>query len=492
MPVLRKFGAHKAAVRNIKISERNGNLTAHGTANASLLSHLTINPVYHKPVAILPTMTPMQFELLLFCYLMIALFMQYLNIYKTNTFVIDLHLVLFISITLARRLSWLAVRMTLASEVLHTPRYWAKIIGKASIAVSMGGLGIWAFYSVIQNSSFEDVLFLCYPFAVYIWTFGFTLNPYGHKVLVKLGSHQSEVMQDLITSNTSMFLKSASQKSFSHMSIDHSIKQSEAGKGNTGPPNILHNGQTGGVSGNGEVPQQNGEVNKHASKCHEDHCTLSPDSVRYEAECLRTDFNLRIKQVIFNSVVSAYYVGFIPVKFIQSGWLYYDLYWSVQFVLFIWLNCFVVFMSHLMPFVYIDGLHRCAMHLGSWKRYHGVKDTQHVWSPLTIWPQGVLVKHSKVIYKSVGKQNTAVPGDSPQSRLYFMFSSPLRLLNWLVLLQLSVSCYQLYILLWATLWHQVVSLFVMLGFSYAILFRLLRERWAVQATLEEHEACAGT
>ena len=40
------------------------------------------------------------------------------------------------------------------------------------------------------------------------------------------------------------------------------------------------------------------------------------------------------------------------------------------------------------------------------------------WSPLTIWPQGVIVKHSKVSYKAVGKQNTAVPGDGPQSRLY--------------------------------------------------------------------------
>ena len=28
------------------------------------------------------------------------------------------------------------------------------------------------------------------------------------------------------------------------------------------------------------------------------------------------------------------------------------------------------------------------------------------------------MKHSKVSYKAVGKQNTAVPGDGPQSRLY--------------------------------------------------------------------------
>ena len=69
--------------------------------------------------------------------------------------------------------------------------------------------------------------------------------------------------------------------------------------------------QNGGVARNGHMKK---EIN---DTCEESHCTLSPDSVRYEAECLRTDFNLRIKQVIFNSVVSAYYVGFIPVKFTQ-------------------------------------------------------------------------------------------------------------------------------------------------------------------------------
>lgn len=74
----------------------------------------------------------------------------------------------------------------------------------------------------------------------------------------------------------------------------------------------------------------------------------------------------------------------------------------------------------------------------------------------------------------------------------FMFGSPLRLTNWLVFLQLISTSRQLYLLIFAPFWHHVVSMVVMLGFTYVILFRLLRERWAVQATLEEHEACAGT
>eukprot|EP00112_Aurelia_sp_Birch-Aquarium-sp1_P017090 Seg3936.2 transcript_id=Seg3936.2/GoldUCD/mRNA.D3Y31 product="Transmembrane protein 39A" protein_id=Seg3936.2/GoldUCD/D3Y31 len=487
MPVLRKFGAHKGAVRNIKLAERNGNITSsHGTASASLASYLTIVPIYHKPTPHLPAMTPMQFELILFAFLMMSLVMQFTNIYKTNAYVIDVHLALFITVILSRRIAWLAVIQTLASEVVHSSSYWTKIILKALIFAVIVAASVWSFCCVIQNSSIEDVLFLCYPFAVYIWTFGFTLNPYGHKVLVKLGSHQSQAVQDLIASNTSLLFKPSIHTLGGELPMTPTSAKSE-NKENVEEP--VQNGQAtqnGGVARNGHMKKETNDT------CEENHCTLSPDSVRYEAECLRTDFNLRIKQVIFNSVVSAYYVGFIPVKFTQNGSLYYDLYWSVQYVLFVWLNSFVLLMSHLMPFLYIDALHRCAMHLGSWKRYYGHRETQHVWSPLTIWPQGVIVKHSKVSYKAVGKQNTAVPGDGPQSRLYFMFGSAMRLMNWLVFIQLSSALFQLYLLIWASLWHQVTTLVVMLGFTYAILFRLLRERWAVQATLEEHEACAGT
>ncbi|XP_065056997.1 transmembrane protein 39A-like [Rhopilema esculentum] len=487
MPVLRKFGAHKGAVRNIKLAERNGSIAAsHGSAGATLASYLTIVPIYHKPVPMLPELTPMQFELALFGYLMVSMLMQFVNIYKTNAYVIDLHLALFIVIILSRRISWLAVKKTLASEVVHSSAYWAKIVLKTLFFALMIAAGIWSFCCVVQNSSIEDVLFLCYPFAVYLGTFGFTLNPYGHKVLLRLGSHQLQAVQDLIASNTSLLARPTPQSLGSELGSISPTKCEQKNKVEETVQNGQATNQNGNITNNGHLKRED------SSRCVENHCTVSPDSVRYEAECLRTDFNLRIKQVIFSSVVSAYYVGFIPVKFTQNGSFYYDPHWAIQYVLFIWWNSFVLLIGHLMPFVYIDALHRCAVHLGSWKRYYGHRETQHVWSPLTIWPQGVIVKHYKVSYKAVGKQNTAVPGDGPQSRLYFLFGSPLRLINWLVLFQLTSAILQLYLLFQASYWHQIMSVVVMLYFTYAVLFRLLRERWAVQATLEEHEACAGT
>lgn len=46
-------------------------------------------------------------------------------------------------------------------------------------------------------------------------------------------------------------------------------------------------------------------------------CTLTPDIVREEVECLKQDFNNRVKQVLFNSMLTAYYMAFVPLCFAQ-------------------------------------------------------------------------------------------------------------------------------------------------------------------------------
>lgn len=41
----------------------------------------------------------------------------------------------------------------------------------------------------------------------------------------------------------------------------------------------------------------------------------TPDEVRDEVELLLSDLVVRLKQLLFNSLLCAYYVGFIPVQF---------------------------------------------------------------------------------------------------------------------------------------------------------------------------------
>lgn len=46
-------------------------------------------------------------------------------------------------------------------------------------------------------------------------------------------------------------------------------------------------------------------------------CPPSPELIRSEVEELKSDFNRRIKEVLFNSLFSAYYVAFLPLCFVQ-------------------------------------------------------------------------------------------------------------------------------------------------------------------------------
>jgi len=53
-------------------------------------------------------------------------------------------------------------------------------------------------------------------------------------------------------------------------------------------------------------------------------CPLSPDLIRNEVECLKADFNRRIKEVLFNSLFSAYYVAFLPLCFVKVALVWFS------------------------------------------------------------------------------------------------------------------------------------------------------------------------
>ncbi|XP_052365861.1 transmembrane protein 39A-B-like, partial [Oncorhynchus keta] len=202
----------------------------------------------------------------------------------------------------------------------------------------------------------------------------------------------------------------------------------------------------------------------------------SPELIRSEVEELRSDFNRRIKEVLFNSLFSAYYVAFPPLCFSTQ---YYDMRWSCEHLIMVWINAFVMLMSQLLPPSYCDLLHRSAAHLGRWQKLeHGFYSNapQHVWSESTVWPQGVLVRHSRSLYKAVGPYNVALPSDVSHARFYFLFHKPLRILNLLIWIESSVVLYQLYSLLRSDSWNHTLSLGLILFCNYYVLFKLLRDR----------------
>ncbi|XP_063242588.1 transmembrane protein 39A [Bacillus rossius redtenbacheri] len=205
-------------------------------------------------------------------------------------------------------------------------------------------------------------------------------------------------------------------------------------------------------------------------------CSSSPHAIRDEVEGLKTDFNNRMKQILFSSVLNAYYAGFVPCCFAQA-YLYYDVYWATQHLVFVWLGCFFMYLVHCCPVRYCDVLHRAALHLGRWGRVEGRNShiPSHIWAESTLWHQGALVKHCKELYKAEGVCNAAEPGNQTHNRFYAVFSNPTNLVLSLVSLQGLVVLVQLCVLVACSEWYHVVSLGLLLFASYYTLFKLARD-----------------
>nr|KAF6476580.1 transmembrane protein 39A [Rousettus aegyptiacus] len=364
---------------------RNRNGSAIGLPVPPITALITPGPVRHCQIPDLPVDGSLLFEFLFFIYLLVALFIQYINIYKTvwwypynhpasctslNFHLIDYHLAAFITVMLARRLVWALISEATKAGAASMIHYMVLISARLVLLTLCGWVLCWTLVNLFRSHSVLNLLFLGYP------------------------------------------------------------------------------------------------------------CPLSPDLIRNEVECLKADFNHRIKEVLFNSLFSAYYVAFLPLCFVKST-QYYDMRWSCEHLIMVWINAFVMLTTQLLPSKYCDLLHKSAAHLGKWQKLeHGSYSNapQHIWSENTIWPQGVLVRHSRCLYRAMGPYNVAVPSDVSHARFYFLFHRPLRLLNLLIFIEGSVVFYQLYSLLRSEKWNHTLSMALILFCNYYVLFKLLRDR----------------
>ncbi|KPP64668.1 transmembrane protein 39B-like [Scleropages formosus] len=441
------------------------------------LAAQTVVPLKHCKIPDLSVERNVLFELhLFFCHL-VALFVHYVNIYKTvwwyppshppshtslNFHLIDYNLLAFVVIILARRLIAAVVKE-------HSfPHSMALVTGRFAV-LTLTGWGLCrCLIHLLRTYSALNLLFLCYPFGMYI--------------------------------------------PFLRLSCD--LRRT----GSLSPVASIGSKEVGGVSGGRDYLSVLKETWKQhtsqlcgtqATPTHA--CCLSPDLVRKEVEFLKMDFNWRMKEVLVSSMLSAYYVAFVPVWFVKVGPVaftpqeeqvdrvgrpprtevvtccchplqstqYVDKQWSCELFLLVSVSTSVILMRHLLPSRYCDLLHKAAAHLGCWQKVDPALCSnvlQHMWTEEYMWPQGVLVKHNKNVYKAVGHYNVAVPSDVSHYRFYFFFNKPLRILNILIVLEGAMIFYQLYSLICSEKWHQTISVALVLFSNYYAFFKLLRDR----------------
>ncbi|XP_008265107.1 transmembrane protein 39A isoform X2 [Oryctolagus cuniculus] len=406
---------------------RNRNGSAIGLPVPPITASITPGPVRHCQIPDLPVDGSLLFEFLFFIYLLVALFIQYINIYKTVWWYPYNH---------PASCTSLATKVGAASMI----HYMVLISARLVLLTLCGWVLCWTLVSLFRSHSVLNLLFLGYPFGVYVPLCCFHQDSRAHLLLT---DYNYVVQHQAVEESASSVGGLPKSKDFLLLLLETLKEQF-----NNATPIPTHS------------------------------CPLSPDLIRNEVECLKADFNHRIKEVLFNSLFSAYYVAFLPLCFVKST-QYYDMRWSCEHLIMVWINAFVMLTTQLLPSKYCDLLHKSAAHLGKWQKLkHGSYSNapQHIWSENTIWPQGVLVRHSRCLYRAMGPYNVAVPSDVSHARFYFLFHRPLRLLNLLILIEGSVVFYQLYSLLRSEKWNHTLSMALILFCNYYVLFKLLRDR----------------
>lgn len=409
------------------------------------------------------------FEVILYVFGIIVMGLQYVNLYKTvwwlphshanyalNFYLIDPYLVSFLAIIMSRRLVVCFLQEVLVCRALKGLLFWLLQLLRVIVLIAVVALLGYTGYHVITQHSPLYSLFLCYPLATYLILFGFTVKP-----LYKRYQAWPRPVAG----------------------IERPTPKHRGGSRETSSPTTVAAAAS---SSSGMSPADREPLLFHS-------CTLTPDVVREEVELLKTDFNDRMKQVLFNSMLSAYYMAFVPLCFAQNT-LYYDTWWVGQHVCLTWLSTFVMLITHFLSPRYLDLLHRSALHLGRWQRVEGrhVHVPYSAWSELQVWPQGALVKHVRGLFKADGVNVTAEPGNSMHARFYFLFHQPMHVMTWLLVLAAILVFYQFFRLAQSTEWSHVMCIALVLFCNFYTVFKLLRDFFIMGKTYRDHDPAANT
>lgn len=208
-------------------------------------------------------------------------------------------------------------------------------------------------------------------------------------------------------------------------------------------------------------------------------CSCSAEEVRGEVDCLRGDFNSRLSQIFFNSMCCCYYSACVPLCFSQSS-LYYNPWWTCQFMVLVWLGFMCLFANHFLHINYLDCLHRCCCHLGHWSKIDSSHLTPHTvhtaWSELQLFVQDSTVKHVKGLFRARGHTNAAEPGNNPHCRFHMAFSEPKRMPNIILWSTSFLVGNEFLSLLWASNWDVLLTIVLLIFPNYYVLFKQNRNK----------------
>ncbi|KAK0425716.1 hypothetical protein QR680_009337 [Steinernema hermaphroditum] len=232
-------------------------------------------------------------------------------------------------------------------------------------------------------------------------------------------------------------------------------------------------------------------------------CSENPGTIREEVDILYNDFYHRVKHCIFVGVSTAYFSIFVPCVFTpektQSGMpqeMLVDYVWVAQLAVVVACTTFSLYVAYLFPLHYCDLLHRSAWHLGHWQPFDDPKALAVLRAePPTEWsPERPLFRHGDVcavdghrrFIRAVAARRDDAPHSAPgvaadphsaAHRFFQKFAADCtRLPTFLCCFQLALIAFQFWLLLLTTDFIQIATLVLLAFTNYLLLAKAFKDR----------------
>ncbi|VDN56587.1 unnamed protein product [Dracunculus medinensis] len=229
-------------------------------------------------------------------------------------------------------------------------------------------------------------------------------------------------------------------------------------------------------------------------------CSSNSAQIREEVGILIRDFNLRIKHCLFSGLSTAYLSICVPCVFTpqkspsgipQQMWI--DGVWVCELFIVVFLTSFSLYVTYLFPIQYCDLLHRSASHLGHWEKIEKCPATSTnalsssaniyppTWSELDgLYADGTIVRHKGNFYRAYATSGTsgvaAEPGEIDHCRFYRMAIDPVTIVNGMCIFQIFLIIMQFWMLVLTTDWQHIVTLVLLMFANYLLLAKVFKDR----------------
>ncbi|GMT00767.1 hypothetical protein PENTCL1PPCAC_22941 [Pristionchus entomophagus] len=243
-------------------------------------------------------------------------------------------------------------------------------------------------------------------------------------------------------------------------------------------------------------------------------CSGVASQVRQEIDILTLDFFLRIKRCIFAGISTAFLSIFLPLAFLPYKTsvglphrVLINEMWQIQMAVVVFCTAFTHYVTYLFPLHYLDLMYRSAMHLGRWEAeesssvatitsslskkipvvVHTIPHPAIMWSPHAApYAEGTIVEmEGGKRFKAVPTSNklrtvSAQPENIYHALFSFWCSNPLALINILCLSEFVLIFIQFWLLVLTLEWQHILTLVFLMFANYLLLGKLFKDRVILQ------------